>query len=285
MIAEETSLDELVPQAQAGEPTAIEAIVRRVQNDIYRLAIKMLWHPDDAQDATQEIVLRIITHLDSFRGESAFRTWIYRIATNVLLTTRKRCAERQTLSFAEFGQDLADGLSDALLPGESSAEQAFLVEEVKRGCTQGMLLCLDRNHRITYILGEILELTGEEGGQILGIAPATFRKRLSRARTSIRSFMQQHCGLINPDAGCRCARRVHRAIELGRVEPGQLRFATHPIEAEQARIVAQSVQEVEKLEELVAALHRQPAYRAPETVLQAVQAFLRVSTAQVFAQQ
>lgn len=277
-----TTLDDLVVQAQAGLAEAREALVQRIQGDVYRMALKMLWHPDDAQDASQEILIRVVTQLGRFRRESSFRTWVYRIAANLLLTTRKRCAEQNTLSFTDFGEELADGLSDEPLPGVSSVEQELLAEEVKRGCTQAMLLCLDRDHRLAYILGEILELTGEEGGRILEISPAAFRKRLSRARAAIRSVMQQHCGLVNPLASCRCHRRVRRAVELGRVDVNNLRFAAHPLDAEYAHAVERSVHELELLEARVAALQRHPVYRAPDAMLPMVQAVMNTATAPVF---
>ena len=282
MNTQEPALEVLVDQANAGSKHALEAIVRRIQDDIYRLSIKMLWHPEDARDATQEILIRIITRLSQFRGESAFTTWVYRVAANYLLTTRRRCAERGTLSFDQFGMDLYDGLSDAPLPGSSTAEQALLVEEVKRGCTQGMLLCLDRDHRITYILGELFQLTSEQGGHVLDITPAAFRKRLSRARQRIRDFMQRRCGLVNKANGCRCRRRVQRALELGRVDPQRLVLATHPIHASREATLQQGVHEMETLEYTAARLHREPAYAAPESLVRSVKALVESGNYIVF---
>lgn len=270
MNSQQSTLEDLVEQGKQGSKQALEELIGQIQDDIYRLALKMLFHPNDAEDATQEILIRIITHLGSFRGESKFKTWSYRVAANYLLTTRQRRAEQQPLTFAEFGEDLYEGLSDAPLSVAGEIEQGLLAEEVKLSCTQGLLLCLDRDYRIVYILGEILEVTSEQGGTILEITPGAFRKRLSRARQSIRSFMQQKCGLVNQQNECRCQRRVERAIELGRIDPNHLLLATHPVRAEPATSVQQSVQEVETLEQIVAYLHRHPAYTAPDTFLQSV---------------
>jgi RNA polymerase sigma factor (sigma-70 family) len=249
--------------------------VRRIQDDVYRLSIKMLWHPEDARDATQEILIRVVTRLDRFRGESAFRTWVYRVATNYLLDTRKRCAEEKTLSFAEFAEDLYTGLSDERWPGTSEAEQALFVEEVKIGCTQGMLLCLDRPQRAAYILSEILGLTGEQGAWILDVSPAAFRQRVSRARASIRDFMRGHCGLVNPSNACRCSKRVKPAIELGRVQPNKLLFATHPLRAADRAALSERVRELEDLDEAVARLQRGPDFAAPEALLAGLKALLK----------
>ena len=277
-----SDLDVLVDQAKTGSMDALMEIVNQIQHDIYRLSMKMLWHPEDAEDATQEILIRIITHLSSFRGESAFKTWVYRISVNYLLTTRKRQAEAHTMTFAEFGKDLYDGLSDTLQTSAVAAEQALLVKEIKIGCTQGMLLCLDRDHRIAYILGEIFQLTGEQGGKVLDITPVAFRKRLSRARTSIRQFMQQQCGLVNRENRCRCRRRIDRAVKLGRVDPQHLLFATHPIRAGEDATIQHSVREIEELEQTAAQLHRQPYFAAPKSLWRRVKSLVDSGKYQVF---
>lgn len=219
-------LDLDVGRAKAGDRVALESVVRAIQQDVHGLALRFLWHPQDAEDASQEILIRIITGLGGFRGDSAFRTWVYRIACNTLLTLRKKRMEQQAMTFEEFGEDLARGLSDSSFRVEYDLDEALLLEEVKIGCTLAMLMCLDRNHRLAYILGEILELDHHEAAEVLAIAPAAFRKRLSRARAAITSFMTTRCGLVNPSNACRCRRRVATAIELGRVDPGNLLFAS-----------------------------------------------------------
>src|SRR5262245_22734115 len=104
------NLEANVSRAKAGDRTALESVVRAVHKDVYGIALRFLWHPEDAQDATQEILIRIITGLGSFRGDSSFRTWMYRICCNTLLTLRKQRMEQRSMSFEEFGEDLAHGL-------------------------------------------------------------------------------------------------------------------------------------------------------------------------------
>ena len=101
-----TTLEMLVEQAKNGDKKALENVVRGIQDRIYGLAIRMLWHPADAEDATQEILIKILTHLDSFRGESAFTSWAYRIASNHLLTTQKCQAEDNVSTFEDFENTL-----------------------------------------------------------------------------------------------------------------------------------------------------------------------------------
>ena len=247
--------DREVERARAGDRRALEIVMRAVQRDIYGMALRFLWHPQDAEDASQEILVRVLRGLREFRGDSSFRTWVYRIACNALLSLRKKRMESRAVSFEEFGEDLARGLSDSPLRVEHDLDQALLLEEVKVGCTLALLTCLDRNHRLAYILGEILELDHREAATVLSIAPATFRKRLSRARQAITSFMTSRCGLVNPSSACRCRRRVAAAVHLGRVAPGNLLFATS---AERARRFPEVLNEIRSLErtQRAAALYR-----------------------------
>lgn len=249
------SLEAAVARAKAGDRNALESVVRAVQQDVYGVALRFLWHPQDAEDATQEILIRVITGIGGFRGDSGFRTWVYRVACNRLLTLRTQRMEQRSMSFEEFGEDLAQGMSNDSPSLEYGLDEALLLEEIKIGCTLFMLMCLDRSHRLAYILGEIIELDHHEAAEVLEIAPAAFRKRLSRARASIASFMTSRCGLANPDNACRCRRRSATAVDLGRVDPGKLLFASS---LDQAKRFPQVLVKIRQLEETrrAAALYR-----------------------------
>ena len=84
-----SDLERLVEAAKEGDKKALEELILKIQDKIYGLALRMLYNPSDAEDASQEILLKIITHLSTFRGESAFTTWMYRVAVNHLLTLRR----------------------------------------------------------------------------------------------------------------------------------------------------------------------------------------------------
>src|SRR5262247_1473902 len=179
------TLEALATRAIDGDRDALDHIVRSLQGDVYGLALRMLWNREDAEDATQEILVRVVTHLGQFDFRSRLRTWVYRIAVNHILDVKKSPIERMELTFERFGRDLVDGLSSE---GPGDAERSLLTEEVKIGCTIGMLQCLDRPHRIAYVLGEILDLSGPEAADALEITPELFRKRLQHARTAVVSF-------------------------------------------------------------------------------------------------
>lgn len=259
------TLEHQVACAQAGDRAALEAIVCAVHKDVHNLSIRFLCCPQDAEDATQEILIRVITGLSSFRGESGFRTWVYRVASNALLTLRKQRLEQQPLDFDLFGEDLTQGLSDKPWVIEDNLSDNLLLEEVKIGCTLAMLQCLDREHRLAYILGEIMELDHIQAASVLDVTSAAFRKRLSRARTSILAFMKAYCGLVNPDNACRCHRRVATAIALGRVNAAHLRFASSPQAAKQFPQVLAQIRKLEETRRATALYQSHPEARASDT--------------------
>ncbi len=261
-------IDPLLERARAGDRKALEGIVQAIQDDIYGLAIRMLWHPQDAEDASQEILVKVITHLGTFRGESSFRTWVCRIATNHLLNVRKSRVERAELTFSAFAEDLQEGLAD---PPAGGPDQRLLEEEVKIGCTQAMLLCLDRDHRMAYILGEVFGVNSDEGAELMNVDPPAFRKRLSRARERIREFMVNYCGLVNADSPCRCARRIAPAIRAGRVDSDHLLFAGRSGGKPELR---RPVEEMEELHRIAAVFRSHPDPAAPESLVQRIRSVL-----------
>ena len=180
-----SDIETLVSAAKEGNKHALEELVLQIQDRIYGLALRMLYDPSDAQDASQEILLKIITHLGTFRGESAFTTWMYRVAANHLLTTRKRRAEREAMSFEAYEEDLDIESARNWQVSQSDILQRLFVEEIRISCLQGLLLCLDREHRLAFLLADVFGVSGEQGAAILDITPAAFRKRLSRARETL----------------------------------------------------------------------------------------------------
>jgi RNA polymerase sigma factor (sigma-70 family) len=278
---ERTGLELLVDQAKAGDRAALETLVGSIRDQVYNLAIRMLWHPSDAEDATQEILIRIVTHLSSFRGESAFTTWVYRVAANHLLTTRKRRAEREELTFDRFAEQIDEGLRSATPSPAAQVEDRLLVEEVKLGCTQGMLLCLDRDLRLAYILGHVFGLKSDDAAEIAGVSAATFRKRLSRARHRLHGFMQRTCGLVDAANSCRCAGRVNHAVHSGRVDPADLLFAGHPVAMTPSPRMLDAVREMEQLHTAADVLRGHPRYAAPERTTQVLRDLLNLSSLRI----
>lgn len=262
-------MEDQVTKAVAGDAAALQAVVEAVRDDVYGLAMRMLWHPEDAADATQEVLLRIVTRLGSFEGRSGFRTWAYRVAVRALLNIKRGRVEHP-LSFDEFGADLVEGLTAEPPASLSASERAVLQHEVKVACTQAMLLCLDREHRMAYLLGEIFDIAGDEAAACMDVSPPTYRKRLSRARSRVQQFTAEHCGLVSPSAACRCSGRIAAAVSQKRVDPHALLFATHPTTSATAADADRVVATIEAMADGRALMRSNPAYRAPDSVLEAV---------------
>jgi len=235
-----TPVEDLARLALDGDRDAVERLVGQLQGDIYGLALRMLWNREDAEDATQEILVRAVTRLAQFDFRSKLKTWVYRIAVNYILDVKKSAAERMHLTFAQFADDLAEGLSSA---GPADTERSLLTEEVKIGCTLGMLQCLDRPHRLAYVLGEILDLAGPEAAEALEISPDLFRKRLQHARAAIESFTRTYCGLASDTAACACHRRVPAALRVGRIREEAVDFAGQPSSYRETRSYVRRVEE------------------------------------------
>jgi len=196
--------------------------------------------------------VKVVTRLGSFRGESRFRTWLYRIVTNHVLNMRRRNAEAVTPTFAAYGAAL-DGTPDLDLPDPRSVpvEQSLLVEEAKVACTMGMLLCLDRKQRLIFTLGEILGASDTVGGDVLVMTPDNFRQSLARARRDLYQFMNGQCGLVNEDNPCRCPKKTRGFIQAGHVDPLDLRFVPEHLE----RIRDVAAERFREIDDAVAARH------------------------------
>ena len=172
------------------------------------MALRLVSHPDDAADLTQEALVKVITRIGQFEGRSAFRTWLYRIVFNSFVDSKRGRFEKLNFTFTGMSAEL-DSLVDGPLvtPDLPEAERQLLIDEANHGCLFGMLLCLDRAQRFAFILGDILECSSTESADILELSPAAFRKRLERARADLSAFMREKCGLMNPDNPCRCEKK------------------------------------------------------------------------------
>jgi RNA polymerase sigma factor (sigma-70 family) len=234
------SLEDLARRALDGDREALDLVARELQGDIYGLALRMLWNKEDAEDATQEILVRIVTRLAQFDFRSRLKTWAYRVAVNHILDVKKSAIERLHLTFERFADDLTDGLEPA---SADDADRSLLIDDVKVGCSLAMLQCLDRPHRLAYVLGEIMELSGPDAAEVLEISPALFRKRLQHAREAVLTFTKAHCGLVSDAAPCRCNRRVSRDAVAGAADEHPVQFGRRATSFTEAREMVRRVDE------------------------------------------
>ncbi len=258
--------NELVALAQQGDRLALEQVILRHQNWIFNIALRMVGHPEDAEDVTQEIIIKVLTRLSTFQGRSSFRTWVYRIVTNHVINMKKRGMERLSLSFGRHA-DIADRLSSMDLPDEKKAavDARLLIEETKLVCMMGMILCLDRPQRLVFTLGGILGAHSNLGADIMQVTPANFRQRLTRARKQLGNYMNERCGLMDEKNDCRCARKTRALIEAGYVDPNNLRFDPRHVRRVK-EIVMEEAHRIDDMLELRAQnlFREHPFYESPE---------------------
>ncbi|MEM9188792.1 MAG: RNA polymerase sigma factor [Myxococcota bacterium] len=267
----------LATAAVEGDRAALEELLRRHQRWVFNLARRMLHREDDAADATQEILVKVATRIAQFEGRSAFRTWLYRIATNHLLRRRGR-RELEDLTFDRFRQEL-DDFPDAALP-ETDIPDDLLLKESLTSCTTGMLLCLSREQRMVYILGSIFGVTDVVAAEILEISPVAYRKRLSRARAHLQAFMQGQCGLVDARNPCRCRKKTKAFVDAGHIRPDRLTFSSDRLQTV-SDMLPGAVQAIFDLDRAYAGLFRSHGfYHPPRDLAAEVSALLETPSAE-----
>lgn len=210
--------EDQVVAAREGDRAALDALVRAAQRPIYNLSLRMLADPNAAEDATQEILIKVITSLGALRDPGAAGGWALRIACRHLVETRKQSrTETMRLNFEGFAEDLDRGQAPLVEAGLAQVEEAIALEQIKIGCTLALLTCLSRKMRIAYILGEIFELSDAEAAKTIDISQPAYRQRLARARAAVLDFTRVKCGVASPKGNCHCSRRVVPALKSGRI--------------------------------------------------------------------
>jgi len=214
------SLDhEAIRRAVDGERAAVDELLRALQRPFYNLALRMLGDRSVAEDATQECLLRVVTHLSQYRGEAKFGTWATRVAVNVTLDFRSGLARQARMTIDSFVERLEAGRDDS---ATERPEDALLLKQAKTQCSRALLQCLDGDHRIAFVVGEILEFDSADACEILGLQPAAYRKRLSRARAELTVFLSRECSVHSAGRACACHRKLGVAIASGRLDPARL---------------------------------------------------------------
>ncbi len=189
--AQEVALDQaLVLRFKNGDQAAFEEMVSRYWDRIYAMVHQLLRNKQDAEEVTQDAFIRAHRGLENFRGDSAFSTWLYQIATNLARNRywywwrRKR---DKTVSFDQpVGDDNETPLSEIFVTEGETPEDATITQELVDSIAAGMEK-LSPKHREILVLRNVKNLTYEEISDILGISIGTVKSRIARARESLRS--------------------------------------------------------------------------------------------------
>lgn len=252
---------ELIDKAVAGDKKALQSVLTNVEDLIYNLSLRMLGSPHDAEDASQEIMIKIITQLSTFRKESAFSTWVYRIAANYLINCKKSMFAQHPLSFEYYAEDTKAGFIPNTVDLTQNVDEGILAEELKLSCTNVMLQCLDPESRCIFVLGVMFKADSKVCGEILGLTPEAYRKRLSRIRKTVATFLSDYCGL-SKTGSCNCRKRVGYAIKTHRLNPQNLEYSDlKKLPDTNTLGFTQAMEEMDELSLIFANL---PKYRSPQ---------------------
>lgn len=213
----------LVKKSIKGDRNALDQLIRLHQPFIYNVAWKMVHDPNDAMDLTQETLIKVITKLSQFNFKSSFRTWLYRIVTNEFLQTKRRKVEESFTSFADHSKGL-DELPNPDLTQEEEIAFKELSREMQIRCMSGMLICLNREQRLIYILGETFGIDHNLGAEIFNISPQNFRVKLHRTRKELYNYMNNKCGLVNKNNPCRCPKKTKVLKQKGLLDESKMQF-------------------------------------------------------------
>ncbi len=209
--------EQLVTLSLKGDKKSLNKLLKRNQGYIFNICLRMLSSVPEAEDATQEILIKTVTALSTYDSSKArFRTWLYKVAFNHVLKQKKGAMEKQVVSFSKSFESLAN------IPDTTEEENTLMdepVKEMKAYCTAGMLMCLSREQRLIYIVGEIFRINHNLAAEFFDITPANFRKKLSRVRADLHQWMHKKCGLVNKSNPCRCRKKTKEYIKRGYVDP------------------------------------------------------------------
>lgn len=268
---EQMETQKLVRLAAEGDKGALEQLLTGVQDLVFNLSLRMLGTIHDAEDASQEILIRVMTNLASFRGESAFTTWVFRIAVNHLKNYRKSMFAQHPLSFEYYGEDIVSGKEKDIPDLTMGVDRNLLEQELKLSCTNVMLQCLDTDSRCIYILGTMFHVDSRLAAEILEISPEAYRQRLSRIKKKMAGFLDEYCGLSGKGV-CSCSKRISYAIATHRVNPEKPEYTSLEENTEFLQECKTAMEEIDDRSLVFSSL---PAYRTTRAARQYLEEFLK----------
>ncbi len=168
--------EKLIELIVDGNTDALNTLINRHKDWIFNVAIRMTGDVHAAEDVTQEVLIKLITKLSTFAFKSSFRTWLYHIVKNHIFNIDKK-GKAYVFSSFEAHSAFFDGLKDQNFVHDHLVERDMLIEETKTECMLGMLLCLDVEQRMIFIIGAIFALDSISGAKLLEISPANYRKK------------------------------------------------------------------------------------------------------------
>ncbi len=180
----------LVRLAQAGDTRAFDELVVRYRDKVYRLALRILRHEEDAAEALQEAFLSAYRGLKNFKVESTFSTWLYRVATNAALMRYRRRREGH-VSLEQSQSPNGDGEPMAI-PDWSAQPLDELLDAETREVMSDSVQRLPEDLRTVFLLRDVEELSNAQVADVLDLTVAAVKSRLHRARKSLREDLDRY---------------------------------------------------------------------------------------------
>lgn len=177
----------IIARVLGGDTDAFEALVTEYEKNVYNLALKMTGNTEDAADLSQETFIKAFHSLGSFRGDSKFSVWLYRIVSNVCLDFLRGRSRRQTVSLSMEDEDGEEAQLD--IPDERQTPELLLEKRMTREAVRRGLAQLPPEPRQILLLREIQGLSYEEIASVLGIESGTVKSRIFRARKKLCAFL------------------------------------------------------------------------------------------------
>lgn len=254
---ENKEINKFISLAVEGNSEALEKVLSEINDFIFNLSLRMLGTIHDAEDATQEILIKVMLNLSSFKKESAFRTWVYKIAVNYLFDYKKSMFYKYPLSFEYYADDIKAGYIDDedIFEGDKNE----LSKELKLSCTNVMLQCLDAKSRCVFIIGTMFGVDSKTAGEILDMTPENYRQILHRARKKMAKFLSAYCGLSGTGS-CNCKKRIGYAVSQHRLDPKDLEYSK--LETLDEDILEDYMKSMEAFDEKITVFEDLPKYNS-----------------------
>lgn len=185
----------LIRRLQQRDERAFEEMVRLYQHKVFNLVYRMIGSAEEAEDIAQEVFVTVFKAIDSFRGESKFSTWLYRIAANHCKNRMKYLGRRSYKATGELDEaaerEMQDAQPSAMRPHVDGPDAVLEGLQLERMVQSG-IAALDEEHRALIVLRDVEDLSYDEIASITGLAEGTVKSRLHRARLALKEHMAKH---------------------------------------------------------------------------------------------
>jgi RNA polymerase sigma factor (sigma-70 family) len=230
----------------------VNTLVRTYGQKVYNIAYRITGNKHDAEDVTQDTFLQVHRGLESFRGDSAVYTWIYRIAVNASLQVKRRLNRTYIDSLDETIAQFRDDIPEEVRQWQQDPENEYLyeelLEEVRRACCHFITFRLTDEQRVVYVLRVVLGFSLDEVSAILQTEKNTVKARLQRAKGALGSYFRGRCQWVEGAGDCSCESRLGFALSFA---PEILkRLQSRPPDEATKAVVRRTLGEIRDIDEV-----------------------------------